>query len=207
MRKTQRFIGVLFTIILSMLSFLFITSCSDTSLDETVTIRVFTLPSNRLLDTDYLPSYESFTQQKGQTFSTAKYFDSVNDNKDNSFISIGFYTDKNCTIKYDDNAIINSDLDLYIVYCLPNTKFVEYIFNECSYISIVQNTNELLNSDSFVLSAYGKPLNKEKLAFFRDKNMMNQITFNNVTYANLDIEEVSFLFGYSQKTIYVKSIS
>lgn len=117
----------------------------------------------------------------------------------------GFYLDKGCTKKYNLDTKINEDTDLYTLYCSNGSNFVTFCFEGVNYYFFVEDVNAELTVDSFVVSAYGKELDREKIQFYRDENMTKRIDITGQTFDTLGVSLESPLFYYT-KTLYVKLV-
>ena len=115
----------------------------------------------------------------------------------------GFFLDKGCTKKYNLDTKINEDTDLYTLYCSNGSNFVTFCFEGINYYFFVEDINAELTVDSFVVSAYGKELDREKIQFYRDEKMTKRIDITGQTFDTLGVSLQSPLFYYT-KVLYVK---
>lgn len=122
---------------------------------------------------------------------------------DGALIGWGFYLDKECTKKYNFDTKINEDTDLYVLYCHMLSKFICFVFEGENYYFYVENDDVKLTIDSFVVSAYGKEIDRDKLKFYSDENMIRRIDIVGQTFETIKHEDVSELH-YPTKHIYVK---
>lgn len=120
------------------------------------------------------------------------------------FKGFGYYLDIECTKKYNLSTKIEEDTDLYMLFCESGSKFVVFCFEGEDYYFFVEDINAELTVDSFVVSAYGKELDREKIQFYIDEKMTRRIDITGQTFDTLGVsmhEEESY---YYAKTLYVK---
>lgn len=194
---------IAFCILIFVILFTF-TACSMFSQDEkTVTVKVFSLYT----DNKAHPLREYVCEQnEGEKFSVEDYWNECGNNHRLSFshsMRCGFYLDKECTKKFHIDTTINKDTSLYALYCSAGTKLIDFIFENEPYYYFVEDENATITLDMFVVSAYGKELDKEKLRFYSDSRFTRRLYVEGKTFETMraysDVEQ-----GCTIKYVFVK---
>ena len=122
------------------------------------------------------------------------------------FKGFGYYLDIECTKKYNLNTKIEEDTDLYTLFCEGGSNFVVFCFEGEEYFFFVEDIDAELTVDSFVVSAYGKELDREKIQFYRDEKMTKRIDITGQTFDTLGASLQEKESYYYAKTLYVELV-
>lgn len=174
--------------------------------NNTVTLRIYRLELYDAKNGNIPTPSLTYQLNNGHSFTISEYKDIVH--KDDKIygapLYLGFYSDKQCTKKVHPDTKFSKDTDLYtlVVFSGSNLFFIKFVFEGQEYM-FYQSFQAPITIDDFVVSAYGKELDRTKLHFFSDEAMTNEIEIAGKTYDELALEETP-LFYHNEKTVYVK---
>lgn len=148
-------------------------------------------------------------QKSGQCFTVSDYQYVINGGPlCGPILMLGFYYDAQCTQKVHPETVFDSDTNLYVICIIPATVtyMIDFVFDGNAY-TLYQKNKTALSVDDFVVSAYGKEIDRAKLQFFSDEEMTNQIDIVGKTYDDLELEQLDYFApNWHFKTVYVKLI-
>lgn len=195
-----------FTLILITCLLLTLLMTAFVACNNTVTLRIYRL---ELYDAKNgnIPAPSLIYQLNNEhPFTISEYKDIIvkDDKIYGSPLYLGFYSDKQCTKKVHPDTKFSKDTDLYtlVVFSGADLFFIKFVFEGQEYM-FYQSFQVPITIDDFVVSAYGKELDRTKLHFFSDEAMTNEIEIIGKTYDELVLEE-TLLFYHNEKTVYVK---
>ncbi len=174
--KTKRILILFISIVLLFTAFTFV-SC-DKQNQNKIIVSIYSNNGNSIS----AKPLKTVTKNKGDKISLADLTDGKIPSA-NDFIMLGYYMDANCKIKFDEETIINNDLQLYVYtrQFIPGNSFdsdyclITYVFDGSKY-DIIRNLDWSLDSNDFVISAYGKKIDSSKLKFYLDENYTKELT-------------------------------
>lgn len=174
--------------------------------NNTITLRIYRLELYDAKNGNISTPSLTYQLNNGHMFTVSEYKDIVH--KDDRIygapLYLGFYSDKQCTKKVHPDTKFSKDTDLYtmVVFSGADLFFIKFVFEGQEYM-FYQSFQAPITIDDFVVSAYGKELDRTKLHFFSDEAMTNEIEIAGKTYDELALEETP-LFSHNEKTVYVK---
>gem|GEM_PF-6416954 len=148
-------------------------SCGEKSSDDII-VSVYVNNGHEVSKTPI----KTFSKENGEHISMSELFDMPLMDT----VTLGYYLDKDCKIKYDESAPIVSSMTLYVYQrpFIPGNGFdsdyclITYVYNGNQY-RIIRSFDCRLSAEDFVASAYGKPLDSSKLHFYLDENCENEL--------------------------------
>lgn len=151
-----------------------------------------------------------YQQETGKSFTVADYTSIIYNGEEvyGGPIYTGFYFDEQCTKVVHSDTVFNKDTSLYVSVISSGTKtyMIDFVFEGVSY-TFYQENKTPLTLDDFVVSAYGKELDRAKLRFFSNESMTDEIEIVGKTFDDLESEEsVEFFPTWYVKTVYVELI-
>lgn len=208
MRK--KFTFILTVCILLALSLSIFVACDDNKEnDEKAEEKLITLT---VYEVNVNPNEPTLVHQQksGQRFTVSDYHYVIYDGQTvyGPIFTLGFYYDAQCTQKVHSETVFDSDTNLYVLQIIPamETYMIDFVVDGDSY-TLYQESKTALSVDDFVMSAYGKEIDRTKLQFFSDEEMTNQIDIVGKTYDDLELEQTDQFTPYWHfKTIYVKLV-
>lgn len=174
--------------------------------NNTVTLRIYRLELYDAKNGNIPAPSLIYQLNNEQPFTISEYKDIIvkDDRIYGAPLYLGFYSDKQCTKKVHPDTKFSKDTDLYtlVVFSGADLFFIKFVFEGQEYM-FYQSFQVPITIDDFVVSAYGKELDRTKLHFFSDEAMTNEIEIIGKTYDELVLEETP-LFYHNEKTVYVK---
>lgn len=174
--KTKRILTLFIGIVLLFTAFAFV-SCSKQDPNKVV-ISIYSNNGNSIS----AQPLKTVTKNKGDKISMA---DLTGDKPSppNDSIMLGYYVDADCKIKFDQETMINNNLQLYVYTraFIPGNSFnsdyclITYVFDGSRY-EIIRDFDWVLDSNDFVISAYGKQIDSSTLKFYLDENYTEELT-------------------------------
>ena len=174
--------------------------------NNTVTLRIYRLELYDAKNGNISTPSLIYQISNGHPFTVSEYKDIIvkDDKIYGAPLYLGFYSDKQCTKKVHPDTKFSKDTDLYtlVVFSGADLFLIKFVFEGQEYM-FYQSFQVPITIDDFVVSAYGKELDRTKLHFFSDEAMTNEIEIIGKTYDELVLEETT-LFYQNEKTVYIK---
>lgn len=174
--------------------------------NNTVTLRIYRLELYDAKNGNISTPSLIYQINNGHPFTVSEYKDIIvkDDKIYGAPLYLGFYSDKQCTKKVHPDTKFSKDTDLYTLVVFSGADFflIKFVFEGQEYM-FYQSFQVPITIDDFVVSAYGKELDRTKLHFFSDEAMTNEIEIIGKTYDELVLEETT-LFYQNEKTVYIK---
>lgn len=173
--KNKRIV-ILCLVIALLLCSVSLVSCNGNNEDE-ITITVIDKLSYSVNIDSVRTQYE-IKLKKGEKFNWSIYRmclkdDGIDLGGFGAPIRIGFYEDDNCLKKFDEDVALYEDRTLYVDSrywqgAYANYCHITFIYENAEY-DIFRDFSDVLNSDSFAVSAYGKSIDVDNLEFYWDE--------------------------------------
>lgn len=177
------------------------TSCDNDT--QSVKISIYKVNNGILQDTPELV----LQKKQGDLFSKQEYWDSATYGDDDTY-KLGFYTDKECRIKYDEDSPVTEDIDLYLdcrlaIGTSTNFCYIVFVFDGTKY-QIYRDFSEFLRVNDFIVSAYGKNIEANSLRFYWDEECTDEF---DIEHSGKIITLNTWRDTPGNLTIYVKHVT
>lgn len=175
--------------------------------NKTVTLSVYTVYLSKF-EGNYVVEPKLIHEQKVGAFTLNNYKYIINEGETayGGPCYLGLYYDLQCTKKVHPDTVFKKNTTLYALGIVPINEVYLICFQyEDQTYTFYQQQKEPLTMDDFVVSAYGKELDRTKLAFFRDEEMTQRIELEGKTFDTLGAKLVENSSWYARR-VYVKLI-